>query len=78
MKIYEALDLRQMNANFNAYTSKILKDVVPVSKAKFVLSRIMVYQTKIALDSQPFIILDHSFVKNSSRHVDFLKSQKFQ
>ena len=33
-----------MNSNFNAYTEKILQSVVPFSKAKFLLSRMMIYE----------------------------------
>ena len=42
-KIYESLDLAQLNNNFNSYTSKILSNQMPFSKAKFNLNRIFIY-----------------------------------
>ena len=42
-KIYENLDLVQLNNNFNTYTAKILGDQMPYSKAKFLLNRMLIY-----------------------------------
>lgn len=67
-----------MNANFNAYSSKILKDVVPLSKAKFVLNRLLLFHNTSNSVEQAKVVLDHSFVKGSSRHLDYMNSKQFR
>lgn len=42
-KIYESLDLAQLNNNFDAYTTKVLSEKMPYSKAKFLLNRLLIY-----------------------------------
>ena len=76
-KIYENLDLVQLNNNFNTYTSKILREQMPYSKAKFLLNRILIYDVSNDYAETFIPILDHSFVKPTCKHVDFLKSSNF-
>lgn len=76
LKVYESLDLRQMNANFNAYSSKILKDVLPLSKAKFIISRLLIYSTNKSDGTT--LILNHPMLKGTGRDIEFCHSKRFQ
>jgi hypothetical protein len=77
-KIYENLDLGQLNNNFNTYTSKILSDQMPYSKAKFHLNRMLIYDVNKEFDDSYRPIMDHSFVKPTCKHLNFLKSANFR
>jgi hypothetical protein len=73
-KIYEGLDLVQLNNNFNTYTSKVLRDQMPYSKAKFLLNRMLIYDISNNNEENHQPILDHSFVEPTCKHLDFLNT----
>ena len=72
-KIYSVMDFGQMITNYNVHVKKLLTTVIPYSKAKFLLSRLFIYESQTN-----DLLLDHSFVKDTSRNIDFLKSKNFQ
>lgn len=74
ISIYEDLDLVQINQNFNAYSKKILRDVIPFSKAKFILNHMLVFQG----NNEVKPMFEHSFVQGTARALNFSECQYFQ
>lgn len=63
-----------MSFKFGEYVQKLLQDVLASSKARYLLSRILVIECNDYND----VILDHSFVKDSARNIDYFKSKYFK
>ncbi len=46
LMIYNEMGLEEMNSKFNSYNKKILKEIIPISKAKFTLSRMLILENQ--------------------------------
>ncbi|TNV86510.1 hypothetical protein FGO68_gene14808 [Halteria grandinella] len=83
LKIYESLDLQIMTANFNAYNSKMMREKIPYSKAKFLLSHMYIYQQSAQASTHSEAgqfekVYEHAFLTGTARNVDFLNSTNFK
>jgi hypothetical protein len=71
-KLYSQLSLEDLTSNFKTYIKKLLRDVLPSSKARYLLTRMII------IDSNRDVIFNHSFVKDTARNVDFFNSEHFR
>ncbi|CDW77981.1 UNKNOWN [Stylonychia lemnae] len=69
---YSELQLNKITSSFGSYVQKLLQEVLAQSKARYLLSRLIIIEC-----STSDIILDHSFVKDSGRNVNFYSSKNF-
>lgn len=68
----ENLSLDNMLENFQIYMKKMLCNVLVSSKARYLLSRLIIIES-----STNDMLFDHSFVKYSGRNADFTNSKHF-
>lgn len=71
--LYTQLHINKMSVKFGEYIRKLLQDVLASSKARYLLSRMLIIECNDYND----VIFDHSFVKDSARNIDYLKSKYF-
>lgn len=73
MDQYSCLDLSKINSDFNSHIERHFKDILPFNKAKHLLSRLIITE-----NSDGNVVLDHSFVQGTSRHIEFFNSKIFR
>eukprot|EP00347_Sterkiella_histriomuscorum_P015112 403358276 len=73
-ELYTQMQINEMSLKFGQYVRKLLQDVLASSKARYLLSRLII----IECNDNDDVIFDHSFVKDSARNIDYMKSKPFR
>jgi hypothetical protein len=70
---YEQLKLSEINTQFSFYIKKIMSHTLPYNNAKYLLSRLLLID-----NNQGGLLLDHSFVESSAKHIELWNSKSFR